>query len=102
MPYIDDNVIESLDYFMTSIGRKRAWELLKKRMLSGGDCDNDGCTEAINQTKINKANIATNATNVDKNANDIDELKDRLNNLVIDGIDKADPNDVDEWFNDNE
>ena len=109
MPYIDDNVIESLDYFMTSIGRKRAWELLKKRMLSGGDCDNDGCAEAIKQTKINKANIdtnagniAANATNVDKNANDIDELKDRLNNLVIDGIDKADPNDVDEWFNDNE
>ena len=32
----------------------------------------------------------------------IDELKDRLNNLVIDGIDKVDPNDVYEWFNDNE
>lgn len=94
---------------MTSIGRNRAWELLKKRMLSGGDCNNDGCAEAINQTKINKANIdtnvgniATNAANVDKNANDIDELKDRLNNLVIDGIDKANPDDVDEWFNDNE
>ena len=26
----------------------------------------------------------------------IDESKDRLNNLVIDGIDKVDPNDVDE------
>lgn len=120
MPYVDDNVIETLDYFMVSIGRKRAWELLKKRIFSGGsgsgDCDNDGCAEAIKQTKINKANITanvsniatntsnitTNTTNIGKNTNDITELKDRLNNLVIEGVDKADPDDMDDWFNDNE
>lgn len=127
MPYVDDSVIETLDYFMVSIGRKRAWELLRKRIFSGGsgsgDCDNDGCAEAIKQTKINKANIATNVsniatnasnitanttniatntTNIGKNTNDIAELKDRLDNLVIEGVDKADPSDMDEWFNNNE
>lgn len=119
MSYIGDDAMETLDLFMTSIGRKGAWELLKKKLGAGsgsGDCQNDGCAEAIKQTKINKANIATNVsniatntsnitantTNIDKNTNDIAELKDRLNNLVIEGIDKADPDDMDDWFNDNE
>lgn len=114
MPYVDDSVIETLDYFMVSIGRKRAWELLKKRMFSdgSGDCDNDGCAEAIEQTKINKANIATNVsniatntsnitantTNIATNTSNIAILKDRLDNLGT----KADPDDMDDWFNDNE
>ena len=114
MPYVDDSVIETLDYFMVSIGRKRAWELLKKRIFSGGsgDCDNDGCAEAIEQTKINKANIATNVSNIATNTSNITAntsnittnttniaiLKDRLDNLGT----KADPDDMDDWFNDNE
>lgn len=116
MPYVDDSVIETLDYFMVSIGRKRAWELLKKRIFSdgSGDCDNDGCAEAIEQTKINKANIATNVSNIatntsnitantsniTTNATNIAILKDRLDNLDL-GT-KADPDDMDDWFNDNE
>ena len=114
MPYVDDSVIETLDYFMVSIGRKRAWELLKKRMFSDGSggCDNDGCAEAIEQTKINKANIATNVsniatntsnitadtTNIATNTSNIAILKDRLDNLGT----KADPDDMDDWFNNNE
>ena len=123
MPYVDDSVIETLDYFMISIGRKRAWELLKKRIFSGGsgDCDNDGCAEAIEQTKINKANIATNVSNIATNTSNITTnttniatntsniatnatniaiLKDRLDNLDL-GT-KADPDDMDDWFNNNE
>ena len=103
MPYIGDDTMETLDLFMTSIGRKGAWKLIKKKL--SGDCQTDGCAEAIAQTKINKTNIATNvsnistnATNIDKNADDITELNDRLDNLVIEGVDKADPDDVDDWF----
>lgn len=109
MSYIDDDAMETLDLFMTSIGRKGAWKLIKKKLSgsgsSGGGCQTDGCAEAIEQTKINKTNIATNVsdistntTNIDKNADDITELKDRLDNLVIEGVDKADPDDVDDWF----
>lgn len=109
MPYIDDDAMETLDLFMTSIGRNGAWKLIKKKLSgtgsSSGDCQTDGCAEAIAQTKINKTNIATNvsnistnATNIDKNADDITELKDRLDNLVIEGVDKADPDGVDDWF----
>jgi hypothetical protein len=100
MPYIGDDAMETLDLFMTSIGRKGAWKLIKKKLSESG-----GCAEAIEQTKINKTNIATNVsnistntTNIDKNADDITELKDRLDNLVIEGVDKADPDDVDDWF----
>lgn len=115
MPYIGDDAMETLDLFMTSIGRKGAWELLKKKLGgsgssgSGGDCQTDGCAEAIAQTKINKTNIATNVsnistntTNISKNTDDIAELKDRLDNLVIEGVDKADPDDVDDWFGEND
>lgn len=104
MPYIGDDTMETLDLFMTSIGRKGAWKLIKKKLSGSGSSSGD-CAEAIVQTKINKTNIATNvsnistnATNIDKNADDITELKDRLDNLVIEGVDKADPDDVDDWF----
>jgi len=98
MPYIGDDAMETLDIFMTSIGRKGAWELLKKKLSSLDDCQNDGCAEAITQTKINKDNIATNSGNIAELKNTVNNL----NNLVIEGIDKADPDDVDDWFNDNE
>lgn len=104
MPYIGDDAMETLDLFMTSIGRKGAWKLIKKKLVGSGG-SSGGCAEAIAQTKINKTNIATNvsdistnATNIDKNVDGITELKDRLDNLVIEGVDKADPDDVDDWF----
>lgn len=101
MPYISDNAMQTLDLFMTSIGRKRAWEVLKSKLGSGsggegGSCDNDGCAEAIAQTKINKANIKTNTTNITKNADTIAGIKTQLETQ----LDKANPADIDKWFND--
>lgn len=108
MPYISDNAMQTLDLFMTSIGRKRAWDVLKSKLGSGtgGTCEDDGCVEAIKQTKINKANIAANATNITKNA---DNIATNITNItknaddiadLKDQLDRANPDDVDDWFND--
>lgn len=104
MPYINDNAFEALDLFMTSIGRKRAWDVLKKKL--GNKCEEDGCEEAIEQTKINKENIEANATNItqnttniNKNAESISELKDIVDNIEEVNIDSADFSDIDNLFN---
>lgn len=99
MPYVDDDVMETLDYFMASIGRSGAWKLLKKRLSKyDSNCEEDGCKEAIEQTKINKANIEVNVGNITKNTTDIAELKNELENF---DVDRADPDDVEDWFGNN-
>lgn len=99
MPYVDDDVMETLDYFMASIGRSGAWKLLKKRLGKyDSNCGEDGCKEAIEQTKINKANIEANANSITKNAANIAEIKGEIENF---DANRADPNDVEDWFGNN-
>lgn len=106
MAGIDKNVMDTLDSFMISIGRARAWEILKKKLESTSNCDEDGCKEAIEQTKINKENIEANATNITQNtanitqnAESISELKYIVDNIEEVNVDSADLSDIDNLFN---